>query len=194
MSIRILKVSVPAFEVAAGSSIVATVTLSEPAPAGGLTILIDNNLAGVTTPATVVFGAGASVQFVTVAVGNVDPDVDFIIAFRYKSQVYQVKLVTKNTTLGSISVHPANVLSGQSFTLTIALTSPAPKDGTLIDLTQTATGYPIVPALPNYVTMNAGQVIGSITCATRNVSRNMATTITASFKGQTASCYLEVTK
>ena len=121
--------------VAAGTTQNATLTLSGPAPTGGLTInLLSGNTSVATVPSSVTFAAGATT--VAVPVTGVGTGSATITASTTAPNIPSTTLSVTGTSGGGMILLPANtsVVLGQSVAFPITLPSAAPVGGVTVTL------------------------------------------------------------
>ena len=169
-----------------GDAVQATVTLSQPAPAGGAVVNLSNVItppAGVTTPLPLTVQMPSSVtvdEGQTSASFNVATSVTTLTGFS-RAYLLDVQAAYGGTTqtatltvnppsfVSSLSVAPGNVVGGNTVVGTINLNGPAPSGGALVALSSDS---PAV-TLPASVLIPEGQ-----SGATFQVTTNVVTTST----------------
>jgi hypothetical protein len=171
----------------AGDSVQVTVTLSQPAPAGGAVV----NLAGVSNTTAVTVQMPASV---TVAEGDTSASftvstaattlagftrpalLDIQAAFGDTTQT-ALLAVAPPLSLTSLGVAPANLTGGTAATGTVTLSGPAPAGGALVTLSSNnpAAGVPASVLVP------AGLTSASFTVQTNPVTTFVTATLTAAY-------------
>jgi hypothetical protein len=117
----------PAINLPSGSTQNLTLTLSGPAPTGGLTANVESNNTAATVPPTVSFAAGATT--VLIPVTGVSPGSAVI-----RASAPSVTQATANVNVqnsGAIGVSSASLSPGQSTPLTITLPSATPNNLTV---------------------------------------------------------------
>lgn len=181
---------IPNTVVGGGENTTGIITLSSPAPPGGLTLFVsssDDTVA--TTPSQIVFQGGQIVR-------------EFIITtFRVNSdRTIQIRVddgggnrVSANLTVlqsrpVTFSVSPNVVTGGQSSTGTVTLNAPAPPGGTVVALSSN-NSFAQVPAS---VTVLQGQISASFTITTRSVTSEQVATLTATANGGSAQATLRI--
>ncbi|MBV8859269.1 MAG: hypothetical protein JOZ02_20215 [Acidobacteria bacterium] len=173
--------------VAAGDSVQATVTLSQPAPAGGAVV----NLAGVsnTTAATVQVPASVTVAegdtsasftvstAATTLAGFTRPAlVDIQAAFGDTTQT-ALLAVAPPLSLTSLGVAPVNLTGGTNATGTVTLSGPAPAGGALVALSSNSAAA----SVPASVLVPAGLTSASFNVQTNTVTTFTTATLTATY-------------
>lgn len=180
----IASVAVTPLQVLGGNTGKVTVTLRDPAPAGGVTL--SNNIGvGASGPSTVTIPGGAttaSFNITTVPVG-----------------VYKVVQLTVQDTrtafdvlpppLASVKLSQGTVSGGSNVPATISLSTPAPSGGAVVSLTSS---NPSVASVPSTVTVPAGSKSVGFTLSTSAVAGSQRVVITASYLFKTATAALTV--
>ena len=170
-----------------GSTATGTITLSQAAPTGGLTVnLTSSDTTHATVPASVTVAAGATTETFTVTGvqdGVVDDNQSVTITAKpstlaYASATGNLNVIDTTGTL-TVSFNPLNVLEGSTATGTITLSQAAPAGGLTVNLTSSDTTHATVPAS---VTVAAGATTGTFTVTGVQdgvVDDNQSVTITA---------------
>jgi hypothetical protein len=173
--------------VVAGDSVQATVTLSQPAPAGGAVV----NLAGVVNTAAVTFQMPSSVTVVegetsasftvstaaTTLTGFTRPALlDIQAAYGDTTQTALVA-VAPPLSLTSLGVAPGNVTGGTNATGTVTLSGPAPAGGALVTLSSNSPAANVQAS----VLVPAGLTSASFNVQTNTVTTFVTTTLTATY-------------
>ncbi|MFL6286490.1 MAG: hypothetical protein ACJ74Q_25405 [Pyrinomonadaceae bacterium] len=173
--------------VVAGESVQATVTLSQPAPAGGAVV----NLLGVVNSPAVTFQMPQSVTVnegdtsasftvstnATTLVGFTRPSLlDIQAAFGDTMQT-ALLAVAPPLSLTSMSVAPGNVTSGTNATGTVTLSGPAPAGGALVMLSSNNAAA----SVPSSVVVPSGLTSASFNVQTNTVTTFVTATLTATY-------------
>jgi hypothetical protein len=173
--------------VVAGDSVQATVTLSRPAPAGGVVV----NLAGVTGTAALTFQMPSSVTVAegetsasftvataaTTLTGFTRPVVlDVQAAFGDTTQTALVA-VAPPLSLTALGVAPGNVTGGTNVTGTVTLSGAAPAGGAVVTLSSNSPAA----SVPASVLVPAGLTSASFNVQTNPVTTFTTTTLTATY-------------
>jgi len=187
-AVSVASLTLSASSVAAGGATQGTVTLTGPAPSGGVSVSLTSSAPSVATVApTTSVSAGASTATFTItalAAGTAS-----ITAALNGNQQTASLTVGSSVKLASLSLSAANVIGGQPVTGTVTLTSAAPSGGAVVALTG---NDPVT--VPADVTVPAGSPSANFTVMTRAVGGTMTATITASFAGGSSSSTLSVTR
>jgi len=173
--------------VVAGDSVQATVTLSQPAPAGGAVV----NLAGVANttavnvqvPASVTVAEGDTAASFTVSTaattlaGFTRPALLDIQAAYGDTTQTALLAVAPPLSLTAFGVAPGNVTGGTNVTGTVTLSGPAPAGGALVTL---ASNNPAA-VVPASVLVPAGLSSASFSVQTNPVATFVTATLTATY-------------
>jgi hypothetical protein len=184
----VASVSVSPTSVIGGSSFTATVTLTSPAPSGGVSVDLSANSVLVNLPTTVTIAAGKTSGSVTGTTSAVTSSTTVTIHADYGGVDVQTTLTVAPSTLHSITVNPATVPGGQSSTATITLAQPAPSGGVVVTLKSNTS----VATLPQSITIGTGQSTGTATITTTSVTNSTVATITATANGSSVSTSLTI--
>jgi len=152
-----------------------TVTLSGPAPTGGILVALSSSSTTATVPASVTVPAGASTGNFTIStiIVATDTTVTFTAASAGVSKT--ATLLIKAPAVSSLVIAPAPVIGGSSTTGTVTLTGITSKSGLKVTLSSAST----TATVPPYVTVPAGQSTATFTIRTTTVAANTPVTITA---------------
>ncbi|MGC8882120.1 MAG: right-handed parallel beta-helix repeat-containing protein [Bryobacteraceae bacterium] len=123
-----------------GASVTATITLSSPAPAGGVTVALSAAPSGVVSlPASVLVPAGAAGAQFLIQAGAVTTETTVVVTAAWNGKSLQTTLTIRPATvqpvlatLGKISCSPCRLRPGQDFSVTLQLAAPAPSGGVLV--------------------------------------------------------------
>jgi probable HAF family extracellular repeat protein len=175
-----------------GSNTTGTVTLTQPAPAGGAVVSLNSSNSPVATvPASVTVPAGAtSANFIVTTVQPAQDTVSMIAAC-YGGKCFTSTLyITAPTaiTVAGLTINPASVTGGTASQGTVTL-SGAPPGGATVTLSSGA----VVAAVPASVNVPAGSTTATFPITTSAVTTTQSATISASYGGTTLSATLSVT-
>ena len=181
--------------VTGGASSTVTVTLTGPAPSGGLTVKLSSSNTGVATvPASVTVPSGATTTTFTISTNPVatnpnvvPPGVSVVISASRASAdpiTRRVEQVIKTATLrvlppfvkGFLVGPPVSYAGGYEFTSSVELTGPAPSGGVVVHLASNNTAVVTVPAS---LTVPARATWAAFTATTRPVTTPTSVTISA---------------
>jgi hypothetical protein len=155
--------------VTGGGSVTGTVTLSGPAPAGGVVVNLNSSHPAAAVPASVLVAAGLSAASFTVATQLVS-QATLVAITASRAGVTQAAMLTVNpppVALGSLSLLPTSVFKGASSQGTVTLTVPAPAGGAVVHLSSDFTTVATVPAT---VTVPGGQTTATFTVSTKTTA------------------------
>lgn len=172
-----------------GISSKATVTLSQAAPAGGLSVIVTSNSAAATVPGSVTVAAGATTATFTVTTLGVKTKTTAAITVASGSYSKTTSLTINPASFSSMTLNPNSVTGGSSSTGTVTLTGSAPTGG--IVLTLKSNNMTVV--VPNSVTISAGQSQATFTVTTSPVVAQSSVTITAAAGSVSKQAILTVT-
>lgn len=157
-----------------GSSSTGTVTLSSPAPAGGLTISLSSS-AGAGVPSFVTVLAGSTTASFTVTSSFTAASTSASITATQGSASLTATLSIYVATLSGLTVSPSVVTGGVAATGTVTLSAPAPAGGSVVNL---ASSSPCA-GVPATVTVPQGATSVTFTITTTAVAQGVSVTITA---------------
>ncbi len=163
--------------VSGGSTSGATVTLSGPAPTGGLKITIQNTSPSANAPKTVTVAAGAtSVDFV-ISTTSVTKQTTSKITALQGSAKSTATLTIVPLGFSSLTFDPSTVTATGTSTGTVKLNGMAPATGLVVKLVSNQAAV-IVPA---NVTISGGASSATFTATTQAVPSSLTAYITAGF-------------
>jgi hypothetical protein len=169
----------------AGVPVQGTITLTSPAPTGGLTVALASSSPLATVPATVVIPSGDTFQTFPIDIGA-----SLTTSAATITATYAGVARTAALTIGqfALSIGPTSVPGGLPITGTVSLPTPAPDSGALVSLVSSSPDA-IVPAS---VMIPAGAASQTFTIATLNAPPTRLATITASYGGSSQSAAVTV--
>ena len=170
------------------------ITLSGPAPSGGVIVgLITDNAFGL-VPATVTVPAGAvSAPFTFTAKPGVLSNTPVTITSSLGNGTLQATVsITPASTLfvSSVSLSPTNVTAGSNVNGTVTLNTVAPSGGAVVTL---SSGNTAVATVPCSVSVQSGKTSATFSIRTAKVTSTSNTLISGTFGGTTQSATLTVT-
>ncbi len=181
----------PASVVGGKENAMGTITLSNPAPAGGAIVkLKSSNPAVASVPTSVTVMAGSSTATFTITTSPVSSTREVNITATLGTNVVVTPLEVRAVGVSSLEFSKNPVQGGESVTIFVTLEAPAPAGGASVSLS--ASNPDVFRIFPATITIAAGQTTGSVTVTTNRVSRDLATTVTATYGGSSASNTLEV--
>ena len=183
-------------EILGGNTVTGTVTLAEPAPAGGLTFTLstENYNVPILVPASVTIPAGA--KSASFSVGTGTPTWDGASAWVQAANsdgLYQYTFITVDTELKmtGIVLSPNSVSGGASTTVKVTMNEIAPRGGYVVNL---FSNVPTLAKIPATLTIPAGAYSATATITTSPVSSFESSIISATVNGSTIATPLWVTK
>ena len=181
--------------VVGGQSSTGIVTLSGPAPGGGVTVTLSSAQPAVASvPPSVTLGAGATSASFPISTAAVAGSTPVAITASFSGTTKTATLTVTPPplpTLSSLTLSPSTVTGGSSATGTVTLSGPAPLGGAVVSL---ASSKPLAAAVPSSVTVAAGKLTASFTVSTVTVSSNTSAIISASYNGTTKNATLSIRK
>src|SRR3954465_13055974 len=153
--------------VSGGNSTQARVTLTQPAPAGGITVKVASDTAGVETPASVLIPAGATDALVTPMTPCPVGDAAVGTLRAAFGATWQQSSLGLSQLLWGPSLGAETVVGGNATTGTVTLMNPAPSGGAVVTL---VSADPAVVSLPPTVFIPAGGTGASFNITTSAVS------------------------
>jgi hypothetical protein len=184
--------------VVGGQSATGTVTLSGPAPAGGVVVALSSSnpaVAQVPPSGNVTVPAGATSVIFTVATSAVNTSTSVVISAAYSGVTRTASLTVTPpppppATLTSLTLSPSGVIGGiQSSSGTVTLSGPAPAGGVVVALSSSNPG---AAQVPGSVTVPTGATSASFTVTTSVVLISTSVQISASYNGTTRAAILDV--
>ena len=180
-------VALSASSIAAGTTMLGTVTLTSAAAAGGASVSLSSSntaVATVQTPIMVPAGASSATFTVTaVAAGTAN----FTASFNGTGQSPMLT-VTGASALASLTLSAPTIVGGNPVVGTVTLSNPAPSGGAVVALSG---GDPVT--VPTTVTVGAGSTSATFIVSTRTVGGTIPATVTGSYGGRSASATVAVT-
>lgn len=164
-----------------GQNSTGTVTLTGPAPTGGLTVNLGTSPNTVaTTPPNVVVPAGSTNANFTVFTAAVQANTGVVVSATYGVTTRTAFFAVNAPSLTSFSVSPATVQGGTTFQATVGLDGVAPADGRSIT---TFSGAPGIVFMPATIVVQSGQTSRSVNVSTTPVTSSMLVTLFATRSG-----------
>jgi glucose/arabinose dehydrogenase len=164
-----------------GTSMTGTVSLSVPAPAGGLTVSLSSSHAAVQVPPSVAVLAGSSTASFPVTTSPVVTSVSAVLTATLNGSVHAtLNLIPPPAVIG-LTFNPSFVVGGSTAAGTVTISVPAPSGGTVVALSSDNGAVSVPPS----VTVPEGSTTASFSAATAPVASQIVATITASANGGT---------
>jgi hypothetical protein len=181
-SVTPLSVSINPSSVTGGSSTTGTVTLSGPAPTGGLLVSLSSSAPAAGVPATITVAAGSATATFNVTTTSVTSSTTVSITATANGVSKAGSLTitpVQNLALLSLSVSSDLVVSGTSLTGTVTLTGAAPTGGVLVSLTSSDPAATV----PVSVTVTAGNSSAVFSVSTNYVAYWTGVQLTSTYNG-----------
>ena len=181
--------------VVGGNPASATVTLSAPAPAGGVDVIVGHGSLALAeelaTAAIVTVPAGASSTTFTVntyrVAATMTANLQATLGAVMRSAVLTVDPpAAPAATLSSLSLNPTSVVGGSTSTGTVLLSAAAPSGGAIVSLSSSSNSA----GVPASVSVPAGASSASFTVTSGAVSASTPVTISALYGGLTRTATL----
>jgi trimeric autotransporter adhesin len=179
--------SISPFIVYAGQTAHGTITLKDPALAGGATITLTSDTNYVGFPAEVTVAKGETVVTFTIATKNVPVIEVNTFKATYKGAEAGAVLTVRHYLTG-LDVAPALVIAGQSSTGTVTLANAAPAGGITVNLFSDNAAAKV----PATVLIAEGAASKAFQITTNAVNATVNATITATFATVVKTAQLEV--
>ena len=179
----------PAMVVSGGTS-TCTVSLSGPAPSGGLTVALSHNSAALTVPSSVTVAAGSSSAVFNAAAASVTADQSATItaSLNGKSVTSTVNISAPLPVLSALQCSPSTIASGDNSQCTVSLSGPAPSGGLTVALSHNSAALTV----PSSVTVAAGSSSAVFNAAAASVTADQSATITASLNGKSVTSTVNI--
>lgn len=170
-----------------GVTIVGSMTLSHPAPAG-LTASITKTSANVNPPPAVGFATGSTTKSFNIPTTAVTAWQSSLVRATIGDVTIAKTLILTPGGLLSLTCNPTSVIGGDPSTGTVTMTGTAPSGGAVVNLTSTAGA-----TVPPTVTIPAGLNSRTFTITSLVTASTKTVTITATKDGTSKSATLTVT-
>jgi hypothetical protein len=175
-----------------GRTVMGTVTLTGPAPAGGLEITFSSeNPAAVRLPAHLIVPAGAITAAFPVTTLRVRATTPIVISASAGGTTESTSFTVIPGGIASFSLHPTRVRGSQTAMAEITLHTAAPENGAVITLTS---DDPAAASPPLTVTVPPGARDIRFSVATHRVPGSRSVVIRASYAGVTQAAQLMVAR
>ena len=157
-----------------------TVTLSGPAPTGGLTLSLGSNNSAVAVPATLSVAANASGASFTANIAQVTTTQTVVVTASAGGVIKSASIqLNAPASLGALSCSSSSITGAGTDSCTITLTAPAPAGGFAVALASNSTSL----AVPASVVVPANAISFVFSAAAAAVSSTQAATLTATAAG-----------
>ena len=181
-TVAVSSVALSPSSVVGGSGSAGTVTLTGPAPTGGVVVTLSSSNTGVAQLAasSVTVAAGSTSAAFSITTGTVTSATQVTISGTYPTGTTQgaILTVTPAVAVSSVALNPTSVLGGGSSTGTVTLTGAAPGGGAAVTLSSSNTAAATVPGS---VTVPAGSTAITFTVTTTPVATVATSVITATY-------------
>jgi hypothetical protein len=167
-----------------------TVTLSGPAPTGGMVVKLSSNQSAATVPASVTIAAGGSHATFAVKTVAVAATTVATITASLNGVSDSAKLTVNPPALTSLTLSPTSVPGGKTATGIVTLGSPAPAGGIVVSL---ASGN-AAASVPASVTVPGGKNVAQFKVSTSAVTATVTANISATLAAVTKTASLKITK
>lgn len=181
-------VTLYASSVTGGVSVTGYVSLTAPAPPGGISVSMSSDRGAASVPTTVNVTSGYSYAYFTVTTTPVSAQILATISGSYQGTTKTAALTLLPPQPYYLSLNPNSVIGGSTSTGTVTLTGPAPAGGLSVSLSS-SNGAAQVPAT---TVVSAGQSSGTFIVTTSAVASPVQATIGASANGSTVNATLTV--
>ena len=149
-----------------------TVTLGSPAPSGGLLVTLTGTTFAASKPDSVTVPAGSTSASFPIASYPVDTPTNATISATFGGLTQTVTLTVNPPLLNTLTLTPTSVMGGAASQGTVTLNGPAPSDGIVVALSDSASAT----GVPASVTVAGGSTSASFAISTTPVgSANVAT-------------------
>ncbi|MCC7433707.1 MAG: hypothetical protein IT363_03420 [Methanoregulaceae archaeon] len=172
-----------------GQPATGTVTLDQPAPAGGATFLLYSNNAAAVVPVSMTVPAGQTSANFTITTSTVAANAKPTINARYDGLNLQTNFDLAAPLIQSVSATPQVQYGGLTSTGTVTLTGPAPTGGKSVALSSSNTSRVTVPASVN---VPAGQASANFTITNIPTLANASSVISATTGAVTRTVFVAV--
>ncbi len=177
--------------VTGGQTATGTVTLTTPAPSGGVLVALSSANPAATLPSSVTVPANSSSANFTVTTNSVSATTAGNITASYNG-VSKSAALTVNpaapAALLSLTLNPTTVVGGASSIGTVKLDKPAPAGGATIALRSNKA----LATVPANVVVAAGATSATFSIATSTTNKKVVASITSSYRSVTKSASLTV--
>jgi uncharacterized protein (TIGR03437 family) len=177
----ILSVAITPGSVTGGGTAAGTVTLTEPAPLGGVVVTLASGDPAASVPPTVTVPAGATSVSFTISTSSVESVTPAGITATANNSVSETLTIQPapagagEGTILSLVINPDTVAGGASATGTVTLAAPAPAGGILVTLASDNAAA----AVPASITVPQGQTTAQFAISTTPVEATTVPQITA---------------
>ena len=186
LSVQVASVTLDPSSVTGGSPSAGTVTLSGPAPAGGLTVSLSSSSADSTVPTSVTVLSGQTTASFSISTIPYTATVTSKITARHGAVSQSAVLSIQAPWVTQMSLSPSTVIGGSSSTGTVTISGPAPSTGMVVSLTSSS----LDATVPSSVKVLAGQTTATFTINTVPYTQTVNSEITGRAGGASGSALL----
>jgi hypothetical protein len=163
-----------------GRTAMGTVTLTEPAPAGGLEVALTSDSPAARVPPCVRIAPNETTATFSVLTSRTRAATPVAVAARFAGVVRWATLTVLPALPVSVTLQPGRVTGGVAAVGTVTLRDPAPAGGAVVTLTSSAAASAAVPAT---VTVPAGATSATFAVRTSAVTLPVNAIVIASYGG-----------
>jgi len=174
--------------VVGGTPTTGSVTLSGPAPSGGMVIRLSSSSSAATVVASITVLAGKTTAVFSVKTIPVGVKTVATITGSAAGSTQSATLTINPPTLMTLTLSPSSVAGGKSSTGTVTIGNAAPTGGLLITLASSLSAA----TPPTTVTIAVGKTSATFTVKTTKVTSKSSATISAAFNGTTKTANLTI--
>ena len=172
-----------------GVPVAANISLATPAPAGGLTLALTANQAGVNFPSSVTVPAGATSVTVTGTTATVTSETDVQLTAAAGS-ISATNTISVYPLLAGVGFGSNPAVGGGTLQAALSLYGNAPLNGATVQL---SSSMPSVAAVPASVTVQPGLAQVAFQITTAAVAANTTVNVTSSYAGASNIVALTIT-
>ena len=173
--VGLAKLQLTPSSVSGGGFSVGRLTLTRPAPSGGLTVALVSSLPSVVVPTSVTVPAGATTVQFSIATSPVSVDSAASVQARHDKSTLRAVLTVLAPRLVGLRVSPSTIAAGANATGTVSLDSAAPTGGVVVVLSSGAASLSIPPS----VTIPAGSASADFVLSAGSVATETSVVVGA---------------
>lgn len=168
--------------VTAGSTSTGTITLSAPAPTGGLVVSLKSSSVDAVVKSSVTVTAGSTTATFPITTKSVASVTSATLTATVGSTALTATLTLNPILVNSVELSTNSTVGGSNVAITgtVTLSTPATGTGTVVTLKSSSTSDATVPAT---VTVKPGQTTATFAITDKAVTTSGSTTITATLNG-----------
>ncbi len=184
----LLSVSATPTQVTGGNQAQGTVTLTSPAPVGGVTISLTSHNSALTVPASVTIASGSLSAPFTINTSGVSALTTVTVTASLASAAKTVSISVLPATLVGLTFSPSTVVGPASSVATVTLNGSAPLGGVLVTLKSSNKAATV----PTSVKVPAGNMTATFTVKTSVQSKAVVCLISGSYQSTVVTAGFEV--